>query len=48
MLHASDQTHTHTPPTHPLQVLPEVCEEFEASVQDVLLLLGQVVHLVPL
>ena len=37
-----------TCPTHPLQVLSEVCEEFEASVQDVLLLLGQVVHLVPL
>ncbi len=39
--------HTYSP-THPLQVLPEVCEEFEASVEDVLLLLGQVVHLIPL
>lgn len=35
-------------PTHSFQVLSEVCEEFEASVEDVLLLLGQVVHLVSL
>lgn len=34
--------------THPLQVLTKVSEEFQSSVQDVLLLLGQVVHLVPL
>lgn len=37
-----------TTTTHSFQVLSEVCEEFEASVEDVLLLLGQVVHLVSL
>lgn len=42
------RANTPTCATHPLQVLSEVCEEFEASVQDILLLLGQVVHLVPL
>lgn len=34
--------------THPLQVLPQVCEEFQAAVEDILLLLCQVVHLVGL
>lgn len=34
--------------THPLQVLPQVGEEFKAAIQDVLLLLGQIVHLITL
>lgn len=33
---------------HPLQILSQVSEEFESPVEDVLLLLGQVVHFIPL